>query len=206
MLNVNNGTLDFLSGELREHSRDDLITKLAPVDYDPDARMDRTYAWLCEIMNNSKELIEFIKRLVGNSLTGDTRERILPICFGVGANGKSTLLGLIQETLGDYATSTPTSTLMVKRGDTIPNDLAALKGARFVAAMEAEDGRRFSEALVKQLTGGDVISARFMRGEFFTFRPSFKIRMAVNHKPIIRGADVGIWRRVRLLPFTVCIP
>jgi putative DNA primase/helicase len=80
---------------------------------------------------------------------------------------------------------------MVKRGDTIPNDLAALKGARFVTAMEAEDGQRFSEALVKQLTGGDVISARFMRGEFFTFRPNFKIWIAVNHKPIIRGTDMG---------------
>ena len=206
LLNVNNGTLDLKSGELREHSRDDLITKLAPVDYDPDARMAHIYAWLCEIMGDSKELIEFIKRLVGYSLTGDIREQILPICYGTGANGKSTLLGLIQEMLGDYATSTPTSTLMVKRGDTIPNDLAALKGARFVTATEAEDGQRFSEALVKQLTGGDVISARFMRSEFFTFRPSFKIWMAVNHKPIIRGTDMGIWRRVRLLPFTVCIP
>ena len=206
LLNVNNGTVDLKTGALREHCRDDLVTKLAPVDYDPTAKMDRTMAWLREIMQDSKELIEFIKRMVGYSLTGDTSEQMLPICYGIGANGKSTLLGVIQEMLGDYATSTPASTLMIKRGDTIPNDLAALNGVRFVTAMEVEDGQRFSESLVKQLTGGDVISARFMRGEFFTFKPKFKIWMAVNHKPMIRGTDYGIWRRIRLVPFNVSIP
>jgi putative DNA primase/helicase len=206
LLNVNNGTVDLKTGVLREHCRDDLITKLAPVDYDASAKMERTFAWLREIMEDSKELIEFLKRMIGYSLTGDIREQILPICYGTGANGKSTLLGLIQDMLGDYATSTSTNTLMVKRGDTIPNDLAALNGARFVTAMEVEDGQRFSESLVKQLTGGDVISARFMRGEFFTFKPKFKIWMAVNHKPMIRGTDNGIWRRIRLVPFNVSIP
>ena len=95
---------------------------------------------------------------------------------------------------------------MVRRGETIPNDLAALKGARLVAAMEVDDGQRFSESLVKQLTGGDVISARFMRSEWFNFKPTFKIWMAVNHKPVIRGTDKGIWRRIRLIPFTVSFP
>ncbi len=206
LLNVSNGTVDLRTGTLREHCRDDLVTKLAPVDYDASAKMDRTMEWLRKIMQNSTELIEFIKRMVGYSLTGDISEQMLPICYGTGANGKSTLLGLIQDLLGDYATSTPTNTLMVKRGDTIPNDLAALNGARFVTAMEIEDGQRFSESLVKQLTGGDIISARFMRGEFFTFKPQFKIWMAVNHKPMIRGIDNGIWRRIRLVPFNVSIP
>lgn len=206
LLNVNNGTVDLRSGTLREHRKDDLITKLAPVDFDQHAEMPLIRTWLNEIFKESKELIDFIQRLLGYSLTGDTREQILPICYGSGANGKSTLLGMIQEMLGDYSRSTNTATLMVRKGEGIPNDIAALKGTRFVTAVEMEDGQRFSESLVKQLTGGDVISARFMRGEWFDFKPTFKIWLGVNHKPQIRGTDNGIWRRIRLIPFTVIIP
>ena len=203
LLNVNNGTIDLREGILKPHDPADLITKLAPVDYDPDAGMPLIKEWLLEIMDGSQDMASFLQRAVGYSLTSDTREQVLLICYGVGANGKSTFLGIIQELLGDYATATSTSTLMVKRTESIPCDVAMLKGARFVAAAEAEAGQRLAESLVKQLTGGDVITARYLHCNPFTFKPTFKIWMAVNHKPVIRGTDVGIWRRIRLIPFTV---
>lgn len=127
------------------------------------------------------------------------------ILHGTGRNGKSTLLEVVRALLGDYAMRTPTSTLMTKRGEGIPNDIARLKGARFVSASESEDGRRLAESLIKDLTGGDTISARFLRAEFFDFRPEFKVFLATNHKPGIRGTDDGIWDRVRLIPFDVRI-
>ena len=162
--------------------------------------------FLLEIMDSSSEMISFIQRMLGYSLTGDTREQILPICYGVGANGKTTLLGMFQEMLGDYATAASTSMLMVKRNESIACDLAVLKGARFVTASEVEDGQRFAESKVKELTGGDLITARHLYGDPFTFKPNFKIWLCVNHKPTIRGTDMGIWRRVQLIPFTVVIP
>jgi putative DNA primase/helicase len=140
-------------------------------------------------------------------LTGSTREQVLFFLYGLGANGKSTLLEVLQALFGDYATQTNTETFLVKhRGGGIPNDVAALKGARFVAAAEVEAGRRMAEVLIKQLTGGDKITARFLHGEFFEFKPTFKLWLSANHKPVIRGTDHAIWRRIRLLPFTVQIP
>ena len=115
LLNVNNGTIDLRKGILKPHDPTDLITKLAPVDYDPDAEMPLVKEWLLEVMDGNQDMVSFLQRAVGYSLTGDTREQILLICYGVGANGKSTFFGLIQELLGDYATATSTSTLMVKR-------------------------------------------------------------------------------------------
>lgn len=205
LLNVSNGTIDLRRGTLKPHDPADLITKLAPVAYDASAEMPRTKEWLLEIMDGSSDMVSFIQRMLGYSLTGDTREQILPICYGTGANGKSTFLGLFQEMLGDYATATSASTLMVRRNESISCDVAILKGARFVAAAEVEEGQRFAESLVKQLTGGDAISARYLHCNPFVFKPTFKIWMAVNHKPVIRGTDTGIWRRVRLVPFSVTI-
>jgi putative DNA primase/helicase len=206
LLNVNNGTLDLRAGVLRAHNRADLITKLAPVDYDPNAEMPLIKEFLLEIMNISSDLVPFIQRMFGYSLTGDTREQVLPLCFGVGANGKTTLLGLFQEMLGDYAMATSTSMLMIKRNESIACDLATLKGMRFVTASGVEDGQRFAESKVKELTGGDLITARHLYGDPFTFKPNFKIWLCVNHKPTIRGTDMGIWRRVHLIPFAVVIP
>lgn len=128
LLNVNNGTIDLRTGILKPHDPTDLITKLAPVDYDPDAEMPLMKEWLLEIMDGNQDMVSFLQRALGYSLTGDTSEQILMICFGVGANGKSTFLGLVQELLGDYATATSTSTLMVKRNESIPCDVAMLKG------------------------------------------------------------------------------
>jgi putative DNA primase/helicase len=123
------------------------------------------------------------------------------IQFGTGANGKSTFLNTIMNLLGDYAIATPTETFMKKSGDQITNDIARLRGTRFVTTTEAEHGKRLSEPLIKQITGNDRMTARFLYGEFFNFVPTLKIFMATNHKPVIKGTDHGIWRRIKLIPF-----
>src|SRR5581483_6851438 len=138
--------------------------------------------------------------------TGITSEKAMYILYGAGGdNGKSTMIDVMQRILGDYARGTPVETLLRRREGSIPNDVARLKGARFVWAAENERGSRFSESLLKSMTGGDKMIARFMRGEFFEFMPEFKLWLATNHKPIVRG-DKAIWRRLKLVPFEVSIP
>lgn len=172
LLNVANGTIDLKTAQLKPHKREDLITKIAPVNYDPSAKCPTWLSFLDRIMNGKQELIKFLQRAIGYALTGDTSEQVIFIFHGSGANGKSTFLETISAMLGDgYAQQTPTSTLMVRRNETIPNDIARLKGARFVTAVEAEAGQRLAESLVKQMSGQDKLVARFMRGEFFEFRP-----------------------------------
>lgn len=205
LLNVENGTIDLREGRIRPHRRTDLLTKLAPVDYQPSAACPSWHAALDRWTAGDRDLVEYIKRLVGYSLAGTNREQILLLLYGTGANGKSTFLSTILELLGDYAQQTPAATFLDRRGDAIPNDLAALRGARLVSAAETGESRRLNEALVKQMTGGDRISARFMRGEFFEFTPAFTPWLATNHKPEIRGGDHAIWRRLHLIPFTVTI-
>jgi putative DNA primase/helicase len=206
-LNVRNGTIDLRTGQLAPHNQRDLITKLAPVTYDPSATCPRFLAFLRRVMGDDDALVAFLQRAVGYSLTGVTLERILLILYGEGKNGKSTLLEVIRSVLGDYAMRTPTETLLAKRDSGgIPNDIARLRGLRFVSASEAEEGQRLAEAKIKDLTGGDTISARFMRGEFFDFLPTFKLWFSTNHKPVIRGTDRAIWDRIRLVPFLVRIP
>jgi putative DNA primase/helicase len=139
-------------------------------------------------------------------LTGDTSEQTLFILFGSGANGKSTFLNTVMYLLGDYAIATPTETFMRKSGDQNTNDIARLRGTRFVTTTEAEQGRRLSEPLIKKITGNDQMTARFLYGEFFNFTPTFKIFMATNHKPVIKGTDHGIWWCIKLIPFTTRIP
>jgi putative DNA primase/helicase len=206
VLNLANGTLDLRTGQLREHRREDLITKLAPVAYDPAAPCPRWEAFLSRIFAGDAELIRFVQKAVGYSLTGSTQEQCFFILYGAGANGKSTLIQTISALLKDYAKQTPTETLLVQRRDGVRNDLARLQGARFVYASEAEGGRKLAEALIKQLTGGDTITARYLYQEHFEFLPAFKIWLAVNHKPGVQGTDHAIWRRMRLLPFTITIP
>jgi putative DNA primase/helicase len=127
------------------------------------------------------------------------------ILYGTGANGKSTFLNVIQRILGDYAISTYADTFMKRNNDTATNDIARLRGTRFVTTTETEQGKRLSEHLIKQVTGNDPLTARFLYGEYFNFIPTFKIFMASNHKPVIRGTDHGIWRRIKLIPFTTRI-
>lgn len=207
LLNVENGTLDLRTGILHPHDPDALITKRAPVTYDADAEAPTWMKFLHRILDGDEDLIGFLQRAIGYTLTGRTTERAVFLLWGSGRNGKTTLIETLMHLLGDYAKNTPTDTLMVKRGEShIPNDVAALKGARFVSASETEEGRRLSASVVKKLTGGDSITARFMRGEFFTFAPQFKVWLATNHKPVIRGDDQAVWDRVHLVPFLVRIP
>jgi len=206
LLNCQNGTIDLETGELLPHDRKHLITKIANVEYQANATYELWLRFLNEIMDNNQNLISFIQRALGYSLTGDISERCIFILYGLGANGKTTLLSVLGGILNDYALQTPTQTLMVKHYDGIPNDIARLKGARFVTATESETSQRLNEGLIKQLAGGDMVSARFMRGEFFDFMPTHKLWLATNHKPIIRGTDKAIWDRIRLIPFNVVIP
>lgn len=204
-LNVANGEIDLLTGALREHNRENLVTKVAPVCYDETARCPVWEGFIHQVFGGDEELVSFVQRAVGWALTGDVSEQALFILYGTGANGKSTFLNTLMKLMGDYGMQTPTETLMAKRGDQVSNDLARLRGTRYVTAIEAEQGRRLAESLIKQLTGADHMTARFLYGEFFDFIPTFKIFLATNHKPVIRGTDYAIWRRIRLIPFEVTI-
>jgi putative DNA primase/helicase len=158
---------------------------------------------LIEVFDGDREVIQFVQRAVGYSLTGDTREQCLFILWGGGANGKSTFLETIIRLLGMHAVPTPFSTVMVQRNPGSPrNDLAALHGARLVKASEAEHHSTFAESIVKEVTGGDTITARFLFKEHFSYKPTFKLWLATNHRPEIHGTDDAIWRRIRLIPFT----
>jgi putative DNA primase/helicase len=206
LFNVRNGTIDLRTGMLREHRREDLITKLVPVDHDPEATAPMWEAFLERIMAGNTDLIAFLQRAVGYSLTGSTQEQSWFLLHGVGANGKTTMLRTLTDLLGDYAAWTPTQTLLAKRGEHIENDLARLRGIRMVVAVETDSNRRLAESLVKQVTAGDAVTARFLYGEYFSFIPTFKLWFATNHKPQIRGTDHAVWRRIRLIPFQVVIP
>jgi putative DNA primase/helicase len=204
LLNTESGTVDLRSGDLREHRREDLITKIALVEYRPGATAPAWEAFLERVLP-SGELRSFVQRAVGYSATGDTSEQAMFINHGAGANGKSTFQEAISAALGDYAMRAPTEMLLVRRSGGVPNDVARLKGSRFVAASETEEGRRLAESLIKDLTGQDTITARFMRAEFFDFKPTHKLWLSTNHKPEIRGTDNAIWRRIRLIPWSVTI-
>jgi putative DNA primase/helicase len=204
LLNVANGTVDLRTGELRPHRRQDLLTKLAPVDHDPGATCPTWTAFLARIMPDD-DVRAFLQEVVGYALTGVTTEQILVFCFGQGANGKSTLTETLQAMVGDYGRQAEPG-LLLARQDVHPTGVADLQGARLVVATEVEEGRRLGEATVKQLTGGDRIKARYMRADFFEFTPTHKLFLHGNHRPIVRGTDHAIWRRLRLIPFTVTIP
>jgi putative DNA primase/helicase len=200
LLNCPNSTVDLRSGTRHSHNRDDLITKVAGTEYDPQATAPRFERFLHEVLVE-EDVIDFVRRFAGYSLSGSTRERVIAILHGRGKNGKSTLIELLQDVMGDYSTTTDTETILAKRYQGVGNDVAALKGARFVAAAEVEKGRRLAESKVKQLTGNDTVTARFLYSEPFTFRPEFKLWLSTNNKPEIHGTDDAIWDRIRLIPF-----
>jgi putative DNA primase/helicase len=201
LINCQNGTLDLRTGKLKGHDPEDRITKIVRVDYDPDAPAPRFKRFLKEALVDDA-VIKFVKRYSGYTLTGITRERLLAILYGFGKNGKTTLVELLHEVLSDYARNTDVETLLIKKYQGVGNDVAALKGARFVSAAEVEKGRRLAESKVKQLTGRDTVTARFLFGENFDFKPEFKLWLSTNNKPVIQGTDDAIWDRIRLIPFT----
>jgi putative DNA primase/helicase len=206
LLNVNNGTLNLKSGELLPHRKEDLITRLVPIDYNSDAYCPKWIDFLSQVMKGNQGLVNYLWRVAGYTLTGDAGEQCLFLLWGVGQNGKSTFLNVLQTILNDYALQTDFNTFIVKKGDGIRNDIARMKKSRLVVAIETSDGKRMDATVVKQLTGGDRVTARHLYQEYFEYRPEFKIFLASNYKPEIHGQDLAIWRRIRLIPFTVAIP
>lgn len=203
-LNTGEGIVDLTSGELRPHDREAMHTKVTGGA--PTGECPTWIAFLTRIMGGDSEMVAFLQRVVGYCLTGSTREQCIFILYGNGSNGKSTFLDTLRAVLGDYVMHARADTFMRDpRGGGIPNDVAALRGARIVTASEPEQGEQLDESLIKEMTGDAAITARFMRGEFFTFQPRFKVLLATNHRPVIRGTDNGIWRRIRLIPFTETI-
>lgn len=196
-----NGTLDLQTGACRAPDRFEYLTMRLNTTYDDQAGCPRWEQFLTEVFGGDQSLIDWVQRAVGYTLTGDTREEVLFLCFGSGANGKSKFLEVLSRLLGDYAATASFETFNAERRSEQTNDLAALAGKRLVTAIETDEDRRLAEARVKMVTGGDTISCRFLRQEFFSYRPQFKVWLAMNHKPIVRGRDRGIWRRIKLIPF-----
>jgi putative DNA primase/helicase len=204
-LNCNNGVVDLKTGQLLPHDRKDFMTKLCPVNYQPNAKAPIWMNFLNSITDGNEEVIKYLQKAIGVCLTGDTSEQSLFILYGLGSNGKSTFINTIADMLGDYARHTPTETIMAKKNDTASNDLARLQGTRLVTAIETEEGKRMAESLVKAMTGGDKMTARFLYGEYFQFKPQFKLFLACNHRPVVRDTTNSIWRRIRLVPFNITI-
>lgn len=206
LLNVHNGTVDLGAGKLYKHRREDLITKLAPVDFDKKAAAPRWEKFLREIFNDDEDLIGFVQRSVGYSLTGETKEHCLFFLYGQGRNGKSTFLEVIRTLLGDYAQQADFNSFQDRRGEGPRNDIARMRGARFVTAIEAKGERGFDETMLKQMTGGDTVVARRLYEDFFEFKPQHKLWLAANHKPVVKEQTEAFWSRIRLIPFSVTIP
>lgn len=202
LLNADNCTIDLRTGEAQVHEPSHYITKKTPAIYDPEAKCPTWEMFLLDVFQ-TPELVSYIQRVLGYCITGETREQCAFIFHGTGSNGKSTLLQTVLRVLGpDYASQLNSSTLVEHReGSSANNDVAALQGIRMVSCIEVGSGRRLNEELVKQFTGQDRIRARFLYEESFEFEPQFKLIIAANHKPEIRGQDYGMWRRVRLIPF-----
>lgn len=207
LLCMPNGIINLKTGELQPHDRQKFITKITHCEYTDKIDHPLWDSFLESTFGGDRDLIHYIQKAVGYSLTGSTQEQCAFFCYGTGRNGKSTFLETISDALGDYATNIQPETIMVKPGTSGPtSDIARLKGARFVTCSEPNEGVRLNEGLIKQLTGGDKVTASRKFENEFEFYPEFKLWMSTNHKPVIRGTDVGIWRRICLIPFTVCIP
>jgi len=203
LLNVGNGTIDLRDGTLRQHAREDYITRGIETGYDPAVVCPAWDRFLREVFSDDAETIAFVQRAIGYSITGTVREHALFILHGTGSNGKSTLLAAIHELLGPFAARVPAELLMARRGEHHPTEKATLFGKRLVSSAETGDGRRLAEDLVKSLTGGDPIECRRMREDFWEFLPTHKLWLATNHRPRIKGTDHAIWRRIHLVPFDV---
>jgi putative DNA primase/helicase len=204
LLNTPAGVIDLQTGRLRSAKRGDYLTKTTAVG--PSSDCPAWHTFLKRITDGNDELQCFLQRMCGYALTGSTREHAMFFLYGSGSNGKTVFLNTVSGILSDYATSAAIETFIASANEHHPTDLAGLHGARVVTAIETEDGQRWAESKLKALTGGDRIAARFMRQDFFSFVPQFKLLIAGNHKPSIRTVDEAMRRRFYLLPFSVTIP
>lgn len=209
-LNTPNGLIDLRTGQLRPPDPAALCARATTVAPDFEARPDRWRAFLAQTFAGDADMATYVQRLIGVSLVGQVLEQLLPFPFGSGANGKSTLMGVMMRVLGigddGYALSAPSELLLATQHSDHPTEVARLSGTRLVVTSELEDGQKFAEAKVKLLTGGDPVAARFMRGDYFTFIPTHTIWMPGNHQPDVRSGGPAFWRRLRLLPFLHVIP
>jgi putative DNA primase/helicase len=205
LLNTRAGIVDLRTGKLGPHRADAFMTKQTGIAPDGDCPIPTWLGFLNRIMNGDKELIEFLQRVAGYALTGLTVEHALFFCFGTGGNGKDTFLNALIGCWGDYHRVVPIEVFVATQGSRHPTELAGLRGARLVTAVEVEEGRPWAEAKIKWITGGGMITARFMRADFFDFYPNFKALIAGNHKPGLRSVDEAMRRRMNLIPFTVTI-
>jgi putative DNA primase/helicase len=203
LLNFRNGTLDLRTGELRSHCRRDLITKLIPFDYDPRAWAPRWERFLMEVFESYPDLLPWLQRAIGYSLTGDVREHCFFFMWGSGRNGKGVFINTLKLIFGAYAHQADFRAFAPKQGDGPLDAIANFKGHRIIVASESREGARFDESLMKTLTGGDPIRARLLYENSFEIKPTFKIWLASNYRPQIQGTDPAIWSRVRLIPFEV---
>ena len=207
-LNFVNGTLNLKTKEFCRHDANNYITKIVHTDYNSEATCPKFQKFLDEIMAGDEERIRFLQRCLGYSITGDTREQVLFVCYGPGANGKTVLLETFMNILGaNYTANIPSASILENHyNNSINSDIAALKDIRFVKVNEISQYRYLDESKVKELSGCDKITARFLYQDYFTYTPKFKLWLVTNHKPKIRGTDEGIWRRLVFIPFTVVIP
>jgi putative DNA primase/helicase len=203
VFNCANGTIDLHTGTLRPHRQEDLLMKQSPVPYDPQAPCPRWLQFLSEIMGGNQDLVDYLKRAVGSCLTADVSDQCLFFLYGGGANGKSKFLEAILAIMADYGMQSVPEFLTMRNSEQHPTERTDLFGKRFVATVEIEQGKALAEALVKQLTGGEKIRARRMREDFWEFEPTHKLWLAANHKPVVRGTDHAIWRRIKLIPFNI---
>ena len=202
LLGVANGVVNLRTGGLLDNCKESMITKRTGTAFNQNDKCPLWLNFINEITNNNKELANYLKKIVGYSLTGETKEQLFFFLHGHGANGKSVFVNTIQDMLGDYSMQTPVSTIMTRGKGSINNDIARLRGARFVNTTETEEGSRFNESEVKLITGGDMISARFLHQEHFEYRPQFTLWISGNHKPV-PGDSYSIWRRLILIPFDI---
>jgi putative DNA primase/helicase len=204
LLNTPDGVVDLRTGKLRQHRPEDYMTKITAAGPGGECRL--WHEVLDRITGGKTELQEYLKRTIGYALTGITREHALFFGYGTGANGKTVFTDTTSNILGDYHCTAPIETFTATNVDRHPTELADLRGARLVTAVETEEGRRWAESRIKMLTGGEKVKARHMRQDLFEFKPQLKLLITGNHKPGLRSVDEAMRRRFNLIPFTVTIP